>query len=198
TEYIARMDADDISLPNRFLEQVEFLDNNSNVSVVGSWAYQINDYGEVKNTRYTPIKNEDIRKLILKASPMIHPTVMFRKEDIMSLGGYNIKYRYAQDYDLWFRCLSNGLELHNIGKPLLEYRVSENHSKKRGMKHRLLDASIRWNGSKLLGVPLFNRLISVSIPIVLGIMPNFLRKIIMKYGNRIDPRTKYKNFTKNI
>lgn len=187
--FISRMDADDICESNRLEEQVKFLEKNKKISVVGSIAYQINDEGNKKaEYRKVPLNHEDIAKTILTVNPIIHPSVMFRKEDILKIGGYNENYRTAQDYELWFRCIANGLKLANINKPLLQYRVADNHALKRSFKYRMLDAEIRWNGTKSIGISLPKRLISVSIPLILGAIPLWLRKLLLRYAHKIDPR----------
>ncbi len=187
------MDSDDICEPTRLEEQVKYLEEHPQISLVGSTAYQINDEGTRKEIiRRVPLNHHDIKKTIIKANPMIHPSVMFRREEIMKIGGYNEEYRTAQDYELWFRCLANGLQLANLDKPLISYRVSDNHADKRSLKYRLLDAKIRWNGTKELGVSYPKRLGSVSIPLILGIMPSWLKKLALRYSHKIDPRQKVK------
>lgn len=190
-EYIARMDADDICEPNRLEEQVKFLEENKEISVVGSIAYQINDEGHKKEDyRKVPLTHEEITKTILTVNPMIHPSTMFRKEKILNIGGYNEDYRTAQDYELWFRCIANNLKLANINKPLLQYRVADNHASKRSFSYRMLDAKIRWNGTKNIGVMLPKRVVSVSIPLIIGALPLWARKLLLKYAHKFDPRQK--------
>jgi glycosyltransferase EpsE len=118
--YIARMDADDISLPKRIEKQVRFLDSNKKISVVGTAAYfRSNDSADMKVIKM-PETNKKINQMIFKASPFIHPTVMMRKEFMQQTKGYNSKLRRAQDYDLWLRGRSTAL-YHNIKEPLLIY-----------------------------------------------------------------------------
>ncbi|WP_210366125.1 glycosyltransferase [Bacillus sp. REN3] len=188
SEYIARMDSDDISLPERFEKQIAYLENNKQVSIVGTWAFNINKKGVVNSKRYVPTEHDDIFRMIGKANPIIHPTVMFRLNDIKKIGGYDGTYRVAQDYDLWFRSMANGLLLANIPSFLFKYRVLESHVSKRRMKHRILDAKIRWKGTKALKFPLRKRLFYTSIPIILGLMPDFLKKLALKFSKVLDPR----------
>lgn len=191
SEYIARMDADDICEPNRLEEQVRYLNEHPDVSVVGTIAYQIDENDEKKEAlRRVPIDYDSIKKMIHIANPMIHPSVMFRREDILSIGGYNENYRTAQDYELWFRCLANNMKLANINKPLIQYRISSQHANKRNLKYRLLDARLRWNGTRMLSFPFHQRMIAASIPIVLGLMPNWLKNLAIRHSNKLDPRQK--------
>lgn len=124
-EYVARMDADDISLPERLDIQRRFLDENKNIVCVGSGAIIINSLGKTTGLK-SPISNPELLKfyMILK-NQIMHPSVMFRKKIIQQLGGYDESIKYAQDYNLWSKLLSHGYKVDNIGKPLLRYRLHE-------------------------------------------------------------------------
>lgn len=188
SKFIARMDSDDIALPERFEKQFQFLEKNPEISVLGTWAFNVNEQGKILNKRYVPIDINGIKKMIGKANPIIHPTAMMRTEQIRSVGGYNENFRVAQDYELWFRCLSKGLLLANLPEFLFKYRVIEGHVSKRKMSHRILDAKIRWRGTGLLMFPLQSRVLYTAIPIVLGLMPDFLKKIALRFSKHLDPR----------
>jgi|MDTC01.2.fsa_nt_gb glycosyltransferase involved in cell wall biosynthesis len=123
--YIARMDADDLSLPNRFEEQVKILDSDPWVMVVGSAAYYINRSNTKKKLVRMPEYHRDILRLIFKMSPFIHPSVMMRREFVSLTNGYNPKLRRAQDYDLWLRGRFIG-EYYNIQVPLILYSYQNN------------------------------------------------------------------------
>lgn len=101
--YFARMDADDISLPNRFEEQLKTLDLNRKVMVVGTAAYYIDSDNLKKRLVRMPQCHRDLLNLIFKKSPFIHPSVMMRKEYLKITNGYDVRLRRAQDYDLWLR-----------------------------------------------------------------------------------------------
>ena len=116
-EYIARMDADDISLPQRFEKQVRFLDDNPECAAVGSWCMRINENDEIINKWQHPTDYEGIKERLVTQNSIFHGTVMVRKESIFQIGGYNEKYIYTQDYDLWLR-LSKIVQIRNIGEYL--------------------------------------------------------------------------------
>ncbi|MFH1559064.1 MAG: glycosyltransferase [Patescibacteria group bacterium] len=119
-QYIARMDADDLSLKNRFEKQVQFLDNNPASAVVGSWIKPINDYDRKK---FHFFSEPDILKSQLLFIPSIsHPTAMIRKNALIKAGGYRDKYPLAEDFDLWIR-LSKNHQLANLQQVLLKYRI---------------------------------------------------------------------------
>lgn len=118
-EYIARMDGDDISLPERFLKQISFLDNNQDVILCGSLLSIIGTDEIIALPEY----HEDIKLGLLKGNCIAHPSVMFRnlkwEENSIS---YNTTKEPAEDYDLWSRLLGIG-KLHNLQEVLINYRV---------------------------------------------------------------------------
>lgn len=122
SEYVARMDSDDISHPDRIEQQVHFLNENKNVVVCGSGYRLIDDKNKfIKEIIPSKLHKNILWKLYFN-NPIAHPTVMFRKNVIESLGGY-MGGKYAQDYDLWVRvALDTNYEFHNIDKCLLDYR----------------------------------------------------------------------------
>lgn len=118
--YIARMDGDDISLKYRLEKQVQFLEENHDVCVCGSWAQLIDEANHSLGIRRKP-SGDEINAGYWLTSPIIHPSAMIRREQ---LGGvrYDETLNCAQDYDLWFR-IARRCKVDNISEPLLQYRV---------------------------------------------------------------------------
>lgn len=131
--YIARMDADDVSLPTRLQEQVGFLDAHPRVGVVGSNVEVIGDDHTYVWSYYT--SPDDIKASLLFQCSMAFPTVMMRKS---MLDRHGIRFdetsRRAEDYDLWERC-SNYFDLANIGKVLLKYRIHPGQTSAKFQEH---------------------------------------------------------------
>jgi glycosyltransferase involved in cell wall biosynthesis len=124
--YIARMDADDIALPERLARQVEYMDTHPDIAVCGSWATCIDKNGDnIGSYNYPPVENKKIKKYALIHNPFIHPSVVIRKEMIEKVGGYRAFWKHTEDYELWTRVLSlyKGT---NIPEYLLKYRVHDN------------------------------------------------------------------------
>jgi len=147
-KYIARMDADDVAMPQRLARQVEFLEANPDVGVVGSSRVLIDERGDF--VADAPAVEDDlrIRWKCLLGNPFAHPAVMLRK-DVLSRHRlrYDESFRTAQDYELWSRLLAV-TRGHNLPEPLLHYRlragVSRTNKPEQLRNHdRIAHASIR-------------------------------------------------------
>lgn len=122
--YIARMDADDISLQRRFDKQVRFLDNHPEIGVVGTWVAYVEKGGGILGEWRTPI-SPTIAEWHLFFEPCVaHPSVMMRRDILKKIKGYNPRILQAQDYDLWVRIASK-MRLTNLSEVLLLRRVHE-------------------------------------------------------------------------
>ncbi len=116
-KYIARMDHDDISLPQRLQTQKGFLDSHSEIDVVGSWAKTIEGNSEMI---WTPVANdEEIRSELIFNPSLVHSSVMFRRKAKLR---YDPDVARAQDYDLWCRAAEK-VRFANIEQVLLRYRI---------------------------------------------------------------------------
>lgn len=105
-EYIARMDADDISLPTRLQAQVEFMDQHPPIGLLGTYARMLDPKtGLETSSRNLPTANRDIRRFLLKDNPFVHSSVMIRADLLKQVGVYAQEYRW-EDYDLWIRICS--------------------------------------------------------------------------------------------
>jgi glycosyltransferase involved in cell wall biosynthesis len=120
-EYLARMDADDVSLPDRIDRQVRFLDSHPEVEILGTAAYKVDRNGIIVGDVNVEPGHDRMVAEVYKRNPFIHPSVMFRKSAFRRLGGYDESLLRGQDYDLWFRA-AQASRLANITEPLLLYR----------------------------------------------------------------------------
>jgi O86/O127-antigen biosynthesis beta-1,3-galactosyltransferase len=121
-ELIARMDADDVALPERLELQVQAMDNEAAVGVVGAW-FEIFGLGATSKTVKLPLEDRDIRKAMPFRFVFCHPAVMFRRELVVGLGGYQ-GFQYCQDLELWLRIARDpNIKFKNLPKVLLRYRV---------------------------------------------------------------------------
>jgi len=121
-KYIARMDADDISEKNRIEKQVEFIEKK-NIDILGSFAKVISK-NKIIGTLEPPIENEDIRKKILLHNPILHSSLIIKKEVLDKIGNYDQNFLGAEDYELYTRGLFKGFKLGNIPEYLVSIRES--------------------------------------------------------------------------
>lgn len=124
-KYIARMDADDVCLPDRLRKQVEFLEQHSDVAVVASLVDFINTDGEVTgnwSTDQSAVTIEEIARVMTRTNCIAHPSVMIRTE-IARAYLYQSNQKGAEDWDLWLRLLSDGKGIAKLAETLLLYRI---------------------------------------------------------------------------
>ncbi|NJO41926.1 MAG: glycosyltransferase [Cyanobacteria bacterium CRU_2_1] len=136
-EYIARMDADDIALPDRFRQQIEFLHHHPSVVCVGG-AHEIVDHqGRLLTRLQLPLANAEIQREALAGHGSIcHPCAMMRRSAVLAIGGYDERLMPAEDLDLWLRLGEMG-ELANLPETVLKYRLHLNSvSEKKGHLQR--------------------------------------------------------------
>lgn len=119
TNYLASQDSDDVSTQNRLKLEYEFLENHKDYAVV-AWNNIIIDeeWKVIGHRKYS----DDIRSVILKQSPVSHPTTMMRKDIFEKVWWYS-KVKYVEDYDLWIRLYTEWYKIKNIDKDLLKYRI---------------------------------------------------------------------------
>ncbi|SHK58284.1 Glycosyl transferase family 2 [Pseudonocardia thermophila] len=129
-ELVARMDADDISLPHRFATQVPIIE--SGVDVLGSGLLEFGtDLDDVVGSRTPPVTAADITRRARFASPFNHPTVVYRREVVQSVGGYG-DFPLMEDYLLWAKLIMAGARVANVAEPLVAYRVGAGAYARRG------------------------------------------------------------------
>lgn len=185
-ELVARMDADDICLPDRFSKQVAFFEKDSSLDIVGCFALEIDERGNRGALRSMPVNHEDIIAS-LWAAPLIHPSVMFKRDKIKQVGAYNTALRRRQDYELWFRCAAHGLRFYNIPKPLLLYRFTQNTHTKQSVKFAFEQAAMGFKGASLLNMPIWKRA-ACFVPFFRSLLPFRLQHIMYLALRRFDPR----------
>ena len=132
---VARMDADDVALPTRFARQIAFLDAHLDYGVIGSRCDDIDAEGAPYAIRPSlhPTTHEGFLAAIASQEPLLcHPSVMYRREIVLAVGGYHAAFRHCEDLDLWLR-LASVTRLASLEEPLLRYRhypeqVSSRHA----------------------------------------------------------------------
>lgn len=123
--YLARMDADDIAMPNRFEKQIAYIKEHEDIAVLGSWAEIIDEKNQFIGYIKNKCRYEELFVQSFISSPLVHPSVMINKSFLYKYNIlYNEEYSCAQDYDLWVRILINHGKIINLPLVLLKYRQS--------------------------------------------------------------------------
>ena len=179
---IALMDADDLSVADRFEKQVKYFAEHPDISAVGGYITEFisqsvpKDISRQAGSRFVPTSDAEIKAYMKKRCPMNQVTVMFKKEDVASVGGY-IDWYCEEDYYLWIRLALAGKKFGNIPENLVHVRVGEEMYQRRGgVKYFKSEAKLQGYMLKhgLIGLPRY--LVNVGERLVLQVlMPNSLR-----------------------
>ena len=141
--YIAVMDTDDISMPDRFQKQVDFLDKNKEIDVVGTFIAEINEKDEVlKELVKFPLTHIEMLRFFKKRDPIAHPTAMFRKSFFERAGNYSSELHLAEDTLLWFHGFLNNCKFANINYVGLHYRRANDFYLRRADKKKIMQLFI--------------------------------------------------------
>lgn len=184
-DIVARMDADDISCPDRFEKQLKFLQENLDVAVVSSWMACFDDNPDnIVFIRQMPQNYEDISRIARFRNPICHPPAMFRRSAIEAVGGYTDRQR-NQDYHLWARMLLNGSKITCIPEPLYKFRCNSNFVKRRASFQHMLSMIKLQNEFLKMGFIsypqyLFNINIRITACILPVTMTRFIRTRLLK------------------
>ncbi|MBC8954433.1 glycosyltransferase [Xenorhabdus sp. PB62.4] len=142
--YIARMDADDISINTRFEKQANYMKNNPNIQVLGGKCVEFGS----KNARKTCsiyFSNDEIYKNIFKKCPFVHPTVLFKTEIFKQGIRYPINNPATEDIALWFLLTEKKIKFGNLNENLIKFRIDDNTILRRhGFKKAITEFKIRF------------------------------------------------------
>lgn len=134
--YLARMDSDDVCLPERLQKQFDYMEQNPDVILCGS-AYQEINKDQISSAQVPFVSSDvEIRRSFKSFNPIAHPTFFMRKTAFLQVGGYNPAFRYAQDYEFLGRLLKIG-KVVNLQEKLLLRRVADNQISKAHEKEQL-------------------------------------------------------------
>ena len=145
-DYIARMDSDDFSLPNRISNQINYMNSNLEVSILGTQCLFCDQYLNPIYESNLPLDNSLIQFSLLTSNPLIHPSIIFRKSHL-DLFGPKVyrknKIANIEDYDLWVRATNQNLVIKNLDQVLILYRKGLNtlSNKKYNKKEKLKNSN---------------------------------------------------------
>ena len=180
-EYVARMDSDDLSLPDRFEKQLSYLEAHPETDVLGGQIAEFDSAMEKElAVRSVPISMEEIAERMKTRNGMNHVTVMYRKSAVLAAGNYQ-HCPYFEDYYLWCRMIKAGYRFHNLDSVLVNVRTGEGMYQRRGGK--AYNEAIKGFQKKILDLGMIGRgryWINLAVRLSVANMPNALRGYLYK------------------
>lgn len=182
-KYIARIDSDDICLPEKFEKQYEYLESHPEISILGTQVQEIDAEGVYTKLRYYPQTNKEIIRYIPRATPLQHSNVMMRTQMFRDGISYNEKYRMTQDLALWFDALCAGYKIANLPEVLFLFRISNDTMGRRNRTKAYNEFQIYMNGIwRLYGLFTW-RYVYPILRLCFRLMPKTFIKFI--YGSKV-------------
>lgn len=177
-DLIARMDADDISLPHRFETQINYLKEHPEVTILGGSIQEFDDSSDCLGVRKYPQTAEDVRRSIHKGNPLAHSSVMFRRSLYLDGNKYNEKFRKNQDLELWFRAVKSGYQINNLNDIIVKFRRNPAVFRRRGKGSAVMEFKIYVKGIYSLYGPYSFKYIYPFARFIFRLMPrDFIQKV---------------------
>lgn len=179
-DYIARMDSDDISRPERLAKQVGYFENNRAIDVCGTSCHEFGATFAL-DEKHLPQSPEQLLDFSITHCPFIHPSVMFRASVFSSGIRYPTDTSLTEDMALWFILLNEGYKFSNINEILLDYRLNENTIARRtGVDKAFSEFKIRFSNMRTLNKVSIRNITLVFARLVFHILPSSVMKLAYK------------------
>lgn len=180
-EIIARMDSDDICLPDRFELQLHEFEINKELSICSGYIYEFeNNVKNVLSVKKVPILHDEILKYSKKRNPFNHMAVMYKRSKVIEAGNY-VEISLAEDYYLWVRMLSNCCIAKNIDKPLVYVRGGKSMiSRRGGINYAIKIINLQKLLYDMKYIKLHEFVINCTIRITVSIIPHSLRELFYR------------------
>lgn len=181
TNLVARADSDDISDKNRFEKQLLEFSREPDLVIVGGLAKEfVGGVSNITSSRRLPKNDIEIRKFSKFRSPFNHPTVMFKKDEILKAGNYQ-SFKSFEDYHLWMRVLNLGGRVKNIDDAVVFMRTDTGmYSRRGGVTYALQNLKLRWFFMKIGSISLFDMLLVDTILMITALIPTSFRSVLYK------------------
>lgn len=180
SDYIVRMDSDDISLPNRFEELSLFIEKNPDVDVFGAQIEEFFDKpGDLKRFRRVPTIHDDIIKLSKIRNPMNHVTVCIKRLSLEASGGYE-SMLWHEDYYLWVKMLQKGFKFANLPQTHVAVRVNDLGGRRTGYKYLIAEFKFLFSYFGMKHFSILDKLKYIIVRIIFRLSPPFITSILYK------------------
>lgn len=180
TKYIARIDSDDVMHPNRLEKQFNFMENNTDVDVLGSAVQKIDSRGYKIGVRSFPPEDKKIKKSLHLWNSLAHPAVFIRRSFFEKYGNYSAN-QHNEDYELWLRAAKLGAIFHNLKNPYLFYRIQGEIGISRGRYWKEnLRLKIKYFNYQYVGVCI----LGLILVLFASLLPSFLFKHFSRLYNK--------------
>ena len=176
-EIVARMDADDISVKDRFARQIDYIEKHPNIDVIGGQIAEFDEEpAQSEAARFVPLDHIEISKTMTWRNPLRHPTVMFKKSVVLSAGGYPKE--YPEDHALWIELLIKGATFANIKDVLVHMRTNRAFFKRRSIRFLFGELGILKRLQRY-GLITFRKFVMLSaLRIILRLSPGYIKKLV--------------------
>jgi glycosyltransferase involved in cell wall biosynthesis len=192
-DVVARVDTDDLSRADRFARQIEYLESNPGVDVIGSWVAEFDGSPDrIYAWKKFPSSHDEIRRFAKRRCPMGHMTMMFRKKAVLDAGNYQ-RFRGIgmEDYDLWVRMLLKGSRFANIPEPLVNACAGSDLSRRRGgLRHAYNEVMLQRRFLDLGFLTLWEFLVNLATRVPFVMIPSRLRFMVQRKTFRDSPGTR--------
>jgi len=176
---LARLDADDLALPERLARQRAFLDSHPEVGLLGTGAREVDASGREVGVVSPPEGDAAIRRALIRANPFVHSSVTMRRSALEEAGGYDETLSVAQDYDLWMR-MSRTTRLANLSTPLVVRRLLPGRvSATRDAERLHTEARVRWRALRSGAYPWWCAVFLIK-PLTALLLPGPLRGLLRR------------------
>jgi len=180
---VARLDADDVALPERLERQRDFLERHPEVGLLGTAAREVDGIGREVGVVRPPTEDAALRGALIRHNPFVHSSVMMRRSALEQAGGYDPSFPVAQDYDLWMR-MSRVTRMANLPEALVVRRLLPGRiSATREAERLRAEARVRWRAVRAGAYPAWCALFALR-PYLAQALPASGRRVLRRFRTR--------------
>ncbi|MBL4680237.1 MAG: glycosyltransferase [Pseudomonadales bacterium] len=185
SDWVIRMDADDVAMSERIEKQLDYLDANKHIDVLGTAMLEFeNDPSQPSRLKSVVSHHQGIKDQLPLRNPINHPTTCIRKRKLLEAGGYP-ELPLLEDYFLWAKMIHNGAQFHNLSEALIYYRFDKNTlTRRRGLSNFSNECKLRWWMYQHGLSSVIKLILGVSLQFVLRFSPLFLQRYLWHASRR--------------